>query len=438
MNTRTQPRKDSDPSQTGSSTLRAFVVDDDPLIVELLVQNLIAAGYQAVGYQSSTTALRDVLEKKPDFVLVDIMMPELDGLEFCRQIRQHATLAAIKLIVVTAKNYDFDRRQAVAVGANGYITKPIGDDFIAELRALLQPAAEIRYWGVRGTLPASGRDTLKYGGNTSCVTMSFGRDHLFIFDAGTGIRTLGAYLMERQKRVSAHIMISHPHWDHINAFPFFAPLYVPGNEFEVVGASHGDITMEKMIGDQMDGIYFPVTMREFGARMSFREIGETQFETDGVKIRTLLLSHPGRCLGYRIDTANRSFCYVTDNELFPADLPQYDSHYRKRLAEFVKDADVLITDTTFTDETYRRKIGWGHSAVGEVVQLAHEAGVKELHLFHHEPDQTDEMIDQKLEMAMSRLATLGSTTKCAAPAEGDIVSVPLAPGLAAKPRVPIY
>ncbi|HEY1723110.1 MAG TPA: response regulator [Magnetospirillaceae bacterium] len=438
MNTRAQPRHVSTASPTGSSNLRAFVVDDDPLIVDVLTHHLTGAGYQVTGYQSTVAALNDVLTQKPDFVLVDIMMPELDGLEFCRRVRQHAGLAAIKLIVVTAKNYDFDRRQAVVVGANGYITKPIGSDFLPELQALLSPAAEIRYWGVRGTLPASGRNTLKYGGNTSCVTMSFGRDHMFIFDAGTGIRTLGADIMARGKRVSGHILISHPHWDHINAFPFFAPLYALGNEFEVVGAGHGDITMEKMIGDQMDSIYFPMTMREFGARVTFRDIGEQQFEAEGVKIRTLLLSHPGRCLGYRIDTANRAFCYVTDNELFPNDLPQYDPHYRKRLIDFVKDADVLITDATFSDEMYRKRIGWGHSAVSEVAHLAHDAGVKELHLFHHEPDQTDDAIDDKLKQAQNRLAALGSSTRCVAPAEGDIVSVALEPGLAAKPRVPIY
>ncbi len=332
MNTRSQPRKDPEAAQTGTSGSRAFVVDDDPIMVELLTTHLAAAGYQVTGFQSSTAALREVQAKAPDFVLVDIMMAELDGLEFCRLVRQNVNLAAVRLIVVTAKNYDFDRRQAVSVGANGYITKPIGEDFMTKVQALLLPSAEIRYWGVRGTLPASGRSSLKYGGDTSCVTMSFGRDHLFIFDAGTGIRALGAYLMERQKRISGHIFISHPHWDHINAFPFFAPLYVPGNEFEVVGAAHGDISMRKLIGDQMDGIYFPVTMREFGAQVSFRDIGETQFDVaEDVRVRTLLLCHPGRCLGYRLETANRSFCYVTDNELYPADLPQFDHFYRKRL-----------------------------------------------------------------------------------------------------------
>ena len=198
-----------------------------------------------------------------------------------------------------------------------------------------------------------------------------------------------------------------------------------GNEFEVIGAAHGDISLEKMIGDQMDSIYFPVTMREFGARVAFREIGEQSLEVGGVTVRSMLLAHPGRCLGYRVEIGARALCYVTDNELYPSDLPQHNAHYRAQLAAFVKDADVLITDTTYSDEAYRGKIGWGHSALGEVVRLSHDAGVKELHLFHHDPDQTDDDIDLKLAAAQKLLAELGSMTTCVAPAEGDIVAIPL-------------
>jgi phosphoribosyl 1,2-cyclic phosphodiesterase len=231
--------------------------------------------------------------------------------------------------------------------------------------------------------------------------------------------------MSQKKRISGRIFISHPHWDHINALPYFVPLYVPGNEFEILGAAHGEITMRKMISDQMDGIYFPVTMREFGASVTFRDIGEQELEIDGVAIKTMLLAHPGRCLGYRVRTGGRTICYVTDNELFPAGLPQHDPHYRGQLAEFVGGADVLISDATYLDEAYGPKAGWGHSAVGELVRLSHEAGVKQLHLFHHDPDQTDDDIDRKLDEAGRLLASLGSQTTCVVPAEGDVISLRL-------------
>jgi CheY-like chemotaxis protein len=164
--------------------MRAYIIDDDPIMLQLLAHLLREAGHEVTSSQSSRDALREVLARPPDFILVDIMMPELDGLEFCRQLRKHADLAATKVIFVTAKSYDFDRRQATAVGANGYITKPLGPDFSQQLAALLTPCVELRYWGVHGTLPVPGERSIRYGGNTSCVTMSFSQDRLFIFDAG--------------------------------------------------------------------------------------------------------------------------------------------------------------------------------------------------------------------------------------------------------------
>ena len=407
--------------------MRAYVVDDDPVLLELLTGRLSDAGHQVTSFRSGARALESVFADKPDFILMDIMMPDCDGLDFCRKVRADTALSGTPIVVVTAKAYDFDRRQAAAAGANGYITKPIGPDFMRQIDSLLIPSAKLRYWGVRGTLPRPGPESLRYGGNTSCVSMSFGADRHFIFDAGTGIHALGSYLMARRERVTAHIFISHPHWDHINAFPFFGPLYMPGNAFQVMGATHGDMSIRQIVGDQMDSVHFPVTMREFAAQLEFHDIGETTMQIGDVTVRTLLLSHPGRCLGYRLEWGGRSLCYVTDNELFPLDLPQHDSHYENRLTAFVAEADVLITDTTYTDTEYRRKIGWGHSAVGEVVRIAHAAEVKELHLFHHDPDQGDDDIDRKLEAARAQLNALGSATRCIAPAEGDVYKMRLAP-----------
>ncbi len=222
-------------------------------------------------------------------------------------------------------------------------------------------------------------------------------------------------------RLKAHIFISHPHWDHINAFPFFAPLYIPGNEIAVLGAAHGDISMRQLISAQMDSIYFPVTMREFGAHVYFRNLEEGAIEVEGVRVRTKLLNHPGKCLGYRVDYNGRSMCYVTDNELFPSGHSGYNPHYRDELRAFVAGADVLISDACYSDAEYPRKQGWGHSSVGELVDFTDIAGVKSLHLFHHDPDQTDEDIDAKLRFAAERLRERKSKTAIVAPREGDVV-----------------
>ena len=134
-----------------------------------------------------------------------------------------------------------------------------------------------------------------------------------------------------------------------------------------------------------------------------------------------MLSHPGYCLGYRINYNGRSICYITDNEMFPEDNAYHDGAYNKKLEDFVRDADALITDSTYFDEEYTRRIGWGHSCISEVTRLAHNANVKTLYLFHHDPDQTDDDIDNKLETVSNALRELNSDTICIAPRENQSV-----------------
>jgi len=273
---------------------------------------------------------------------------------------------------------------------------------------------------VRGTLPVSGEDVVRYGGETNCTTLEFAKGQFFIFDAGSGIKTLSNHLMaERKGRLEAKIFISHPHWDHINALPFFVPLYVQGNEFEVLGASHGDVTVRELISAQMDGIYFPITIKEFGAHVYFRNLKEETISIDNITVKTMLLNHPGYCLGYRVEYKGRSICYITDNELYLESSEFFNPYYVKRLTKFISEADVLVTDCTYTDEEYASKVGWGHSCISKVIQLAHEAQVKTLYLFHHDPDQNDDAIDSKLDTARARLKELGSKTRVVAPAAGE-------------------
>ena len=279
---------------------------------------------------------------------------------------------------------------------------------------------KMTFWGVRGTLPVPGRKTVRYGGNTSCVSIEFPKDNFFIFDAGTGIKELSSYLIsEKRAPIKTTVFISHPHWDHINGIPFFAPLYAKGNRVEICGPPNGDMSMRGLISGQMDGVYFPINIKEFGATVSFHDLGEERFAIDTVEIQTMFLNHPGKCLGYRMDYKDRSICYVTDNEIYPESNRLYNESYVNKLADFVSDTDALITDCTYTDEEYEDKIGWGHSSVSQVVELADRARVKNLCLFHHDPDQTDDDIDDKLEMAQAILEKKGSSTICIAPKEGE-------------------
>ncbi|HEU4344276.1 MAG TPA: response regulator [Candidatus Binatia bacterium] len=404
---------------------RILVVDDDPFMIELETALLEEAGYEVVALDSAEEALAKIQNLEPDCVITDLVMPGVAGMQLLKNIKDDPSLSELKVIVLSSKSFEFDKRQAMQFGADRFIIKPIdAESFAKSVRTVLESKLELTFWGVRGTLPVPGARALRYGGNTSCVTIEFPKGQFFIFDAGSGIKELSnAWLAQKRGKLEAKIFISHPHWDHINALPFFVPLYIPGNEFEILGASHPHRTMRELISAQMDDIYFPITIKEFGSHVYFRDLNEGTIDIDGITIKTKLLSHPGNCLGYRVEYEGRSVCYVTDNELFLSDSPHYDAHYVSRLTAFLDKADVLITDCTYTDEEYERKVGWGHSCVSQVAKLAHDAGVETLYLFHHDPDQNDDAIDAKLEMAARALESMGSKTKCVAPAETDVVKL---------------
>lgn len=406
-------------------TYRFFIVDDHLLSAETTQGVLQRAGHEAEICQSGPQALKDVPKIKPDCVILDIMMPELDGMELCRLLRAMPELDDMKIIVFTAKSYESDQNRARELGADGYIIKPLKPaSFLDEVTQIVEDKVTVKFWGVRGTLPRPGPESLKYGGQTSCVTLNFPRNQFFIMDAGTGIKQVGQDLLSQGKtRVEGKLFISHPHWDHINCIPFFVPLYIPGNDFEILGASHGDITMRELVSAQMEGVYFPITIREFGARVYFRDLREGTYDVGGIEVQTMLLSHPGYCLGYRINYKGRSICYITDNELFLPDSEFYSEQYETRLADFIRSADMFITDTTYTDQEYQSKVGWGHSCISRVVDIAIKGEVETLYLFHHDPDQTDDDIDTKLDMARTLLSERGSAIVCEAPKEGEVIRI---------------
>ncbi len=403
--------------------MRFFIVDDNKLVIGLLRASLTDLGHEVDSETDSTRALARICKAKPDCVVLDIMMPGVDGLTLCKQLREQPELKGLRIAMLSAKPYEADRSRAMQLGANGYVDKIADKDHILDrILEIAESRFTLKFWGVRGTLPVPGPKTLKYGGNTNCVTLELPTRTLFIFDAGTGIKALSdALIAEKRAPVIGRIFISHPHWDHINALPFFAPLYTSGNQFEILGCSHAGISMEQMISAQMDGVYFPVTVKQFAASISYRDLNEGTYMVDDVQVETLLLKHPGHCLGYRVNCNGQAVCYVSDNELYPSGTPHYDESFRKRLIEYIRGARAVIADTTYSDAEYAAKMNWGHSPVSEVAAVAHEAGVETLYLYHHDPDQDDAQIDAKLQAAQAKLSSLGSKTRVLAPAEGSSI-----------------
>jgi len=402
--------------------MKFFVIDDDAEMLALLERLLRGAGHQVETSTTAADALARVPPAAPDCVIIDVMMPGMDGFELLRELRRLPELARTKIIVLSAKTYEFDRRRAKELGADGYLAKPFTRDTLLEsILEILSNRVRVAYWGVHGTLPTPGPAFTRYGGNTPCVSVEIGGEPLYIFDCGSGIKRLSDHVMTTLggQRFSARIFISHTHWDHINTVPFFQPLYVRGNEIEIFGPYQGDLTIERAISAQMESVYFPVTIREFGARLVFRDLREETLNFGPVRIETMLLSHPGYCLGYRLTARERSVCYITDNELYLPSDRRHNPRYIEALTNFVHGADVLITDTTYRDSEYTSKVDWGHSCVSQVAKLAARAEVKRLHLFHHDIDQTDDAIDLKLADAREALQKAGSKVECNAPAEGS-------------------
>ena len=400
------------------SGLKILVVDDSTMAIDMTVRLLRNAGHEVEGMNDPTKAIERLHQLRPDILVSDVMMPGINGFELCRMVRADEVLGDMRIVMASAKAYEADKNKAKKMGADGYIVKPFT---MAKFDAIMESLGSMTLsaWGVRGTLPMPQDGYIKYGGNTSCYSLQFGHDRHLIFDAGTGIKGCGNALMKAgPSRITADLFITHPHWDHINAFPFFTPLYIPGNVVRIHGSAQDELGFEKLMVAQMDGTYFPVTVREFGAQISFHEIGEQEIELDDIRVRSMLLKHPGHCLGYRVDYHGRSLCYITDNELYPADSEFGDEEFVEILADFCRGTNVLIHDSTYFDDEYATKVHWGHSALSEVCRLAHMAEAERLWIHHHDPDQNDDAIARKLDFCAAKLDSLGSRTQPVLPYEG--------------------
>ena len=250
---------------------------------------------------------------------------------------------------------------------------------------------QIKFWGVRGSIPCPGWETVRYGGNTSCVEMQVGGERL-IFDGGTGLRVLGQSLMT-ESPVKAHLFFTHSHWDHIQGFPFFIPAFIRGNTFKIYAvASPKGATIKQTLHDQMLHPNFPVPLQIMRADLEFYdlEMGETLHYGD-VSVETRPLNHPGEAVGYRVNWRGLSAAYITDTEHFPDRLDD-------NVLALAWQADVMIIDATYTDEEYNdpkySKVGWGHSTWQQAVKIAQAAQVKQLVLFHHDPAHNDDFLDR--------------------------------------------
>jgi phosphoribosyl 1,2-cyclic phosphodiesterase len=257
---------------------------------------------------------------------------------------------------------------------------------------MLENKATLTFWGVRGSTPTVDRATWRYGGNTPCVELVTPDGTPFVLDCGTGLRLLGKSwaAAAAEKAIEAHILVTHYHWDHIQGIPFFAPLYSTQNQFNFYGFQSdflGRDSLKRVFEAQMAHPYFPVDLRAMSAKHEFTELaGGGSFEVGGTRVTARWLNHPQGCLGFRFDTPAGTIVYATDNE--PGQ-PEFDGNLR----ELADGADIFINDAQYTTEQLAAHRGWGHSCWRDGVGTAKAAGVRNLVLFHHDPDSSDKAVD---------------------------------------------
>jgi len=287
----------------------------------------------------------------------------------------------------------------------------------------------VKFWGTRGSIPTPGPRTQRYGGNTSCVEVRFA-DTVLICDGGTGLRELGMDLLRRAdgKPLTLHLFFSHPHWDHIQGFPFFGPAYAAEHTLYVYGE---DDKLHQLLSGQMQSAYFPVNFAELKARVLPRVFEGGSVIIDGAEVRLFSQEHPGGSIGLVFSRAGKKVVYSTDNELdrflldpsLPTTRPEALRTLPQKLIDAAQGADLLIADGQYDDEEYLRKPGWGHARASTAVDFAVQCGAKQLAIFHHDPMQSDRDVDAKVAACAERALKLGSPLKVLGAREGVEIKI---------------
>jgi phosphoribosyl 1,2-cyclic phosphodiesterase/CheY-like chemotaxis protein len=427
-----------------------LLIEDDVESRNRMARLFADHGWEIIESEDGKMGIELAFATRPTVIVCDLLLPKMSGLQVCRAIREK--LDSPKIIIVAGRNYEIERHAVLEAGGDGYFVKPLQ---WAKLAAVIKrprrragklaasqsrilkfhpPSTRIKFWGVRGSIPVPGPSTIRYGGNTTCVEVRT-NGNIIILDAGSGIRELGLALEKEfgNAPIDLTLLLTHTHWDHIQGLPFFLPAYKAKNTINVFGYQGARDGLATILAAQMELPFFPVSWKNLPGTIKVRELKKMEFSVGKVRVRSRFLNHPGVCAGYRLFTKEGSIAFLPDNEPFEPltlKLAERDGMHphrarakavvqRSKLVEFLKDTDVLILDTQYTDEKYQEHIGWGHGALSRVVSLALEARVKKLFLFHHDPSHDDAKIDEMLERARFLVVESGRQLEVEAAREGQ-------------------
>lgn len=431
-----------------------LIIDDDAQYRKLMGEVLQQDGWHVLEADEGDAGLKLAKAHRPDVVLCDLLMPRCNGFQFCRSLRRDSSLNRARIVVTSGRDFESDRQAAFSSGADEYLTKPINPGQLVSLlsgfvRVVDLPAGEstapaavsarpawLRFWGVRGSIPTPGAGTVHYGGNTSCIEVR-ADGQIVILDAGSGLRLLGRELIAEfgDQALELTLLLTHTHWDHIQGLPFFLPVYKPQNHLRILGYEGARQGLDAVLASQMESPFFPIGLREVPGNVRIEELKEMNFSLGRVGVQAAFANHPGICVGYRLFTTEGSLAFFPDNELHQAQrrAPReaaagdtatlaFAREQDEKMIAFLRGTDVLIMDTQYDRDEYQQHVGWGHGCLDDVVALAVAAEVKQLFLFHHDPNHDDAKIAQMLEHARALVAHNG-TLQVEAAREGQTVEL---------------
>jgi phosphoribosyl 1,2-cyclic phosphodiesterase/CheY-like chemotaxis protein len=434
----------------------ALLIEDDPVMLRLLSHILEEDGWKVWEAADGDKGIALFREHRPRAVITDLLLPRVNGFQVISAVRSESSAAHTRIVALSSKSFPSDKQRALELGADVFLEKPVNPAAFASLLNELTRAQteegqfqkgaatspmRLKFWGVRGSVPTPGPNTVYYGGNTSCVEVRAGGE-IIILDSGTGIRQLGLSLAEEfnGQPLKLTILITHTHWDHIQGFPFFRPAYNPKNQIQILGYEGARAGLAGILSNQMESPYFPVELRELPGNIVINELKEMEFSVGKVRVKTAFVNHPGICVGYRLECNEGSIAYLPDIEPFqrkhvlqrkPESPKRGGTEFAvsedHKIVEFIKDVDLLIMDAQYDGQEYREHAGWGHGCVDDAVALAGRGAVKKLYLFHHDPDHGDDVIARMVEQAQKLAAKSPVKLQVEAAREGEVCELPLGP-----------
>lgn len=399
----------------------AVIVFADQQIVSTIKDTIKQHGFDFIQIQSLELGARQIHKHHVQLIVLDAELPGFSKEGVDLLLEKNPELKHIPVLILTNSNSNIDdfssnyRNIEVVNNMNG---QPLP----ARIDTYLEPSIMLKFWGVRGSTPSANMQNMKFGGNTTCVQIhTSGNEKMLILDSGTGIRNLGNHIEKHLNNIaSGHLFITHPHWDHIQGFPFFKPFYMDKNSFKIHMPEQYRGGAEDILSGHMTKTFFPVTIDMFSAEIEYLTQQEEQQNYDGFSVEYMVANHATKTAMYKFRIGGNVIIFAPDNELNPNPSP---IRFIDKFQDFIAGCDLLIHDGQFDKKIYQNRIGWGHSAWENIVEVARFCDVKRLYLTHHDPDSSDEKLERINKKLQTYLNNPFEEVELAR--EGAVVKLPL-------------